>query len=62
MCNLQSSVRPFRHNECERFTPASSPYYGASFSMVNITRQRSCNISQSFGKNSYLRSQSQVAG
>ncbi|KAJ6906089.1 LOW QUALITY PROTEIN: hypothetical protein NC652_023744 [Populus alba x Populus x berolinensis] len=27
-------VRPFRHNEYERFMPAAYPYYGAAFSMV----------------------------
>ncbi|KAK6136805.1 hypothetical protein DH2020_029453 [Rehmannia glutinosa] len=30
----QIPVRPFRHNEYERFIPAAYPYYGASFSMV----------------------------
>ncbi|PSS29406.1 Dolichyl-diphosphooligosaccharide--protein like [Actinidia chinensis var. chinensis] len=30
----QISVRPFRHNEYERFIPAAFPYYGASFSMM----------------------------
>ncbi|KAK6136808.1 hypothetical protein DH2020_029443 [Rehmannia glutinosa] len=29
----QIPVRPFRHNEYERFIPAAYPYYGASFSM-----------------------------
>ncbi|KAG0482088.1 hypothetical protein HPP92_010172 [Vanilla planifolia] len=28
----QIPVRPFRHNEYERFIPAAFPYYGASFS------------------------------
>ncbi|GFQ00947.1 dolichyl-diphosphooligosaccharide--protein glycosyltransferase 48 kDa subunit [Phtheirospermum japonicum] len=27
-------VRPFRHNEYERFIPAAYPYYGSSFSMM----------------------------
>ena len=27
-------VRPFRHNEYERFIPAAYPYYGAAFSMM----------------------------
>lgn len=31
---LQIPVRPFRHNEYERFIPAAYPYYGAAFSMV----------------------------
>ncbi|XP_073151704.1 dolichyl-diphosphooligosaccharide--protein glycosyltransferase 48 kDa subunit-like [Henckelia pumila] len=30
----QIPVRPFRHNEYERFIPAAYPYYGASFSMM----------------------------
>lgn len=30
----QIPVRPFRHNEYERFLPAAYPYYGASFSMM----------------------------
>ncbi|XAR59522.1 Dolichyl-diphosphooligosaccharide--protein glycotransferase [Bertholletia excelsa] len=30
----QIPVRPFRHNEYERFIPAAFPYYGASFSML----------------------------
>ncbi|CAL5385689.1 unnamed protein product [Camellia sinensis] len=29
----QIPVRPFRHNEYERFIPTAFPYYGASFSM-----------------------------
>lgn len=32
---MQIPVRPFRHNEYERFIPAAYPYYGASFSMVS---------------------------
>lgn len=32
---LQIPVRPFRHNEYERFIPAAYPYYGASFSTVS---------------------------
>ncbi|KAL0365485.1 UNVERIFIED_CONTAM: Dolichyl-diphosphooligosaccharide--protein glycosyltransferase subunit [Sesamum angustifolium] len=32
----QIPVRPFRHNEYERFIPAAYPYYGASFSMVTF--------------------------
>ncbi|KAK6136822.1 hypothetical protein DH2020_029417 [Rehmannia glutinosa] len=32
----QIPVRPFRHNEYERFIPAAYPYYGASFSMVQF--------------------------
>ncbi|XP_042000537.1 dolichyl-diphosphooligosaccharide--protein glycosyltransferase 48 kDa subunit-like [Salvia splendens] len=31
----QIPVRPFRHNEYERFIPAALPYYGASFSMMS---------------------------
>ena len=31
---LQIPVRPFRHNEYERFITAAFPYYGASFTMV----------------------------
>ncbi|KAK6159437.1 hypothetical protein DH2020_006751 [Rehmannia glutinosa] len=31
----QIPVRPFRHNEYERFIPAAYPYYGASFSMMS---------------------------
>lgn len=31
---LQIPVRPFRHNEYERFITTAFPYYGASFSMV----------------------------
>ncbi|KAH7661742.1 Dolichyl-diphosphooligosaccharide--protein glycotransferase protein [Dioscorea alata] len=30
----QIPVRPFRHNEYERFIPAAYPYYGASFSTM----------------------------
>ncbi|KAL3621216.1 Dolichyl-diphosphooligosaccharide--protein glycosyltransferase 48 kDa subunit [Castilleja foliolosa] len=30
----QIPVRPFRHNEYERFIPAAYPYYGSSFSMM----------------------------
>nr|XP_009613013.1 dolichyl-diphosphooligosaccharide--protein glycosyltransferase 48 kDa subunit-like [Nicotiana tomentosiformis] len=30
----QIPVRPFRHNEYERFITAAFPYYGASFSMM----------------------------
>ncbi|GJV82450.1 dolichyl-diphosphooligosaccharide--protein glycosyltransferase 48 kDa subunit [Tanacetum coccineum] len=30
----QIPVRPFRHNEYERFIPTAFPYYGASFSTV----------------------------
>ncbi|XWS68167.1 hypothetical protein CRYUN_Cryun04dG0068200 [Craigia yunnanensis] len=30
----QISVRPYRHNEYERFIPAAYPYYGAAFSMM----------------------------
>ncbi|XP_057456372.1 dolichyl-diphosphooligosaccharide--protein glycosyltransferase 48 kDa subunit [Lotus japonicus] len=30
----QIPVRPFRHNEYERFIPTAYPYYGASFSMM----------------------------
>ncbi|KAG0479329.1 hypothetical protein HPP92_010187 [Vanilla planifolia] len=30
----QIPVRPFRHNEYERFIPAAFPYYGASFSTM----------------------------
>ncbi|KAF5178825.1 Dolichyl-diphosphooligosaccharide--protein glycosyltransferase subunit [Thalictrum thalictroides] len=30
----QIPVRPFRHNEYERFLPAAFPYYGASFSTM----------------------------
>lgn len=30
----QIPVRPFRHNEYERFIPTAFPYYGASFSMM----------------------------
>ncbi|KAJ4832140.1 Dolichyl-diphosphooligosaccharide--protein glycosyltransferase 48 kDa subunit [Turnera subulata] len=30
----QIPVRPFRHNEYERFIPAAFPYYGAAFSMM----------------------------
>lgn len=33
--DLQIPVRPFRHNEYERFITAAFPYYGASFSMVH---------------------------
>jgi hypothetical protein len=32
--DLQIPVRPYRHNEYERFIPAAYPYYGAAFSMV----------------------------
>lgn len=32
--SMQIPVRPFRHNEYERFIPAAYPYYGAAFSMV----------------------------
>lgn len=31
---LQIPVRPYRHNEYERFLPAAYPYYGSAFSMV----------------------------
>jgi oligosaccharyltransferase complex subunit beta len=31
---VQISVRPFRHNEYERFIPAAYPYYMTSFSMM----------------------------
>lgn len=31
----QIPVRPYRHNEYERFIPAAYPYYGASFSMMS---------------------------
>lgn len=27
-------VRPFRHNEYERFIPAAYPYYASAFSMM----------------------------
>ncbi|XP_027355550.1 dolichyl-diphosphooligosaccharide--protein glycosyltransferase 48 kDa subunit [Abrus precatorius] len=30
----QIPVRPYRHNEYERFIPAAYPYYGAAFSMM----------------------------
>lgn len=30
----QIPVRPFRHNEYERFIPTAYPYYGAAFSMM----------------------------
>ncbi|XP_071722147.1 dolichyl-diphosphooligosaccharide--protein glycosyltransferase 48 kDa subunit-like isoform X2 [Rutidosis leptorrhynchoides] len=30
----QIPVRPYRHNEYERFIPAAYPYYGATFSMM----------------------------
>uniref|UniRef100_A0A7N0T4N4 Dolichyl-diphosphooligosaccharide--protein glycosyltransferase 48 kDa subunit n=1 Tax=Kalanchoe fedtschenkoi TaxID=63787 RepID=A0A7N0T4N4_KALFE len=30
----QIPVRPFRHNEYERFIPAAYPYYGSAFSMM----------------------------
>ena len=30
----QISVRPFRHNEYERFIPAAYPYYTSAFSMM----------------------------
>ncbi|XP_050263032.1 dolichyl-diphosphooligosaccharide--protein glycosyltransferase 48 kDa subunit [Quercus robur] len=30
----QIPVRPFKHNEYERFIPAAYPYYGAAFSMM----------------------------
>ncbi|XP_047311761.1 dolichyl-diphosphooligosaccharide--protein glycosyltransferase 48 kDa subunit-like [Impatiens glandulifera] len=30
----QIPVRPFKHNEYERFIPTAFPYYGASFSMM----------------------------
>ncbi|XP_022148606.1 dolichyl-diphosphooligosaccharide--protein glycosyltransferase 48 kDa subunit isoform X1 [Momordica charantia] len=30
----QIPVRPFRHNEYERFIPTAYPYYGATFSMM----------------------------
>ncbi|XP_047323730.1 dolichyl-diphosphooligosaccharide--protein glycosyltransferase 48 kDa subunit-like [Impatiens glandulifera] len=30
----QIPVRPFRHNEYERFIPAAFPYYGGTFSMM----------------------------
>ncbi|KAJ8770696.1 hypothetical protein K2173_021343 [Erythroxylum novogranatense] len=30
----QIPVRPFRHNEYERFIPTAFPYYGASFTMM----------------------------
>lgn len=33
----QIPVRPFRHNEYERFITAAFPYYGASFSMVLLS-------------------------
>ncbi|KAF7840919.1 dolichyl-diphosphooligosaccharide--protein glycosyltransferase 48 kDa subunit [Senna tora] len=36
----QIPVRPFRHNEYERFIPAAYPYYGAAFSMVRISFSR----------------------
>lgn len=31
---MQIPVRPFRHNEYERFIPTAYPYYGSAFSMV----------------------------
>ena len=31
---LQISVRPFRHNDYERFIPAAYPYYASAFSMM----------------------------
>uniref|UniRef100_A0A2P2K1M0 Dolichyl-diphosphooligosaccharideprotein glycosyltransferase 48 kDa subunit n=1 Tax=Rhizophora mucronata TaxID=61149 RepID=A0A2P2K1M0_RHIMU len=31
---LQIPVRPYRHNEYERFIPAAYPYYGAAFSTM----------------------------
>ncbi|KAK5837160.1 hypothetical protein PVK06_012970 [Gossypium arboreum] len=31
---LHFPVRPYRHNEYERFIPAAYPYYGAAFSMM----------------------------
>lgn len=34
---LQIPVRPFRHDEYERFLTAAFPYYGASFSMVPLS-------------------------
>ena len=30
----QVSIRPFKHNEYERFIPTANPYYASSFSMV----------------------------
>lgn len=30
----QVPVRPFRHNEYERFVPAAYPYYASAFSML----------------------------
>jgi hypothetical protein len=33
---VQIPVRPFRHNEYERFIKAAYPYYGGTFSMVCI--------------------------
>ncbi|EOY17406.1 Dolichyl-diphosphooligosaccharide-protein glycosyltransferase 48kDa subunit family protein [Theobroma cacao] len=30
----QILVRPYRHNEYERFIPTAYPYYGAAFSMM----------------------------
>ncbi|KAF6166591.1 hypothetical protein GIB67_005453 [Kingdonia uniflora] len=40
----QIPVRPFRHNEYERFIPTAFPYYGASFSTVygGILRFHDC--------------------
>ena len=37
VCDLfltQISVRPFRHNEYERFIPAAYPYYSSAFIMI----------------------------
>ncbi|WRX30671.1 Dolichyl-diphosphooligosaccharide--protein glycosyltransferase 48kDa subunit - like 3 [Theobroma cacao] len=33
-CLDQILVRPYRHNEYERFIPIAYPYYGAAFSMM----------------------------
>ncbi|KAA8545942.1 hypothetical protein F0562_020607 [Nyssa sinensis] len=52
----QIPVRPFRHNEYERFITTAFPYYGASFSMVHLSLSLSLTHThtQSFLKISYF--------
>lgn len=45
LITLQIPVRPFRHNEYERFITTAFPYYGASFSMVNTSPSHSLSVS-----------------
>jgi oligosaccharyltransferase complex subunit beta len=37
VCLMQIPVRPYRHNEYERFITSAYPYYAASFSTVRST-------------------------